>query len=576
MIRFMNNQQNWAEKTPALAIALFGLLAASSAIAAPDRSTAQPAAAPRVETPKLLTPGASGDQATDNNPLAPAPGMGQVTSVSQLGDVSPRDWAFQALQSLVERYGCIAGYPDKTFRGNQALTRYEFAAGLNACLDRVNELIAAGTADLIKKEDVIAIQRLQEEYAAELSTLRGRVDTLESRTATLEKQQFSTTTKLFGQVIVGVQGHTSPDVTLAGIRFNNDSNQVNVLSSTQLSLYTQFSERSLLLTGLAAGTGNTFGNQLLTRDTLLGYEGDTGNSLQISDLTYRQLVGNNLALVVGARGVNMVNVFRGANRIESAGQGPISRFAQRNPIQNIGGDGAGAGFDWQVSPSISLQAVYTANRPNDPGRGGLFGSDDGGNTAGVQLSLAPTSTIDVTFNYVNAYSPFGSLGTSVGDDQLVLSNRPDLRAPLHTNAFGATVGWRLSPKFTLGGWVGYTNSEVKGASGRVETLNWMAFLNFPDLFAPGNLGAIYVGQPPRITNSDLPLGRNVPSFVSEGDLFASPGDQPGRTTHVEAFYRLRVSENISVTPGFILIFNPNHNPDNDTIAVGVLRTTFTF
>ena len=45
----------------------------------------------------------------------------QVTSVSQLSDVQPTDWAFQALQSLVERYGCIAGYPDGTYRGNRAL-----------------------------------------------------------------------------------------------------------------------------------------------------------------------------------------------------------------------------------------------------------------------------------------------------------------------------------------------------------------------------------------------------------------------------------------------------------------------
>ena len=45
----------------------------------------------------------------------------QVTSVSQLRDVSPGDWAFEALRNLVERYGCIAGYPERTFRGNQAL-----------------------------------------------------------------------------------------------------------------------------------------------------------------------------------------------------------------------------------------------------------------------------------------------------------------------------------------------------------------------------------------------------------------------------------------------------------------------
>ncbi len=132
--------------------------------------------------------------------------LDQVTSVSQLSDVKPTDWAFQALQSLVERYGCIVGYPDKTFRGNRAMTRYEFAAGLNACMDRVNELIAAGTADLVKKEDLETLKKMQEEFAAELATLRGRVDGLEARTATLEKQQFSTTTKLRGEVIFSLAG----------------------------------------------------------------------------------------------------------------------------------------------------------------------------------------------------------------------------------------------------------------------------------------------------------------------------------------------------------------------------------
>jgi hypothetical protein len=64
-----------------------------------------------------------------------------VTSVSQLSDVRSTDWAFTALQSLVERYGCIAGYPDLSFRGRQAVSRYEFSAGLNACLDKINEIL---------------------------------------------------------------------------------------------------------------------------------------------------------------------------------------------------------------------------------------------------------------------------------------------------------------------------------------------------------------------------------------------------------------------------------------------------
>jgi hypothetical protein len=187
--------------------------------------------------------------------------MDQVTSVSQLTDVKPTDWAFQALQSLVERYGCIVGYPDKTYRGNRALTRYEFAAGLNACLDKIQDLIAAATADFVKKEDLEVIKRLSEEFAAELATLRGRVETLETRTATLEKQQFSTTTKLYGQAIFGFQGRSKNRADLFprdGIQDIDDpGTNFNVITNVQLSLVTQFSPRSLLLTGLQAGSGST-------------------------------------------------------------------------------------------------------------------------------------------------------------------------------------------------------------------------------------------------------------------------------------------------------------------------------
>ncbi|MHC5748747.1 MAG: hypothetical protein ACYTXT_44340, partial [Nostoc sp.] len=44
--------------------------------------------------------------------------LNQVTSVDQFTDIQPTDWAFHALQSLVEQYGCLRGYPDSTFGGN--------------------------------------------------------------------------------------------------------------------------------------------------------------------------------------------------------------------------------------------------------------------------------------------------------------------------------------------------------------------------------------------------------------------------------------------------------------------------
>jgi hypothetical protein len=498
--------------------------------------------------------------------------MEQVTSVSQLSDVRPTDWAFQALQSLVERYGCIVGYPDKTYRGNHALSRYEFAAGLNACMDRVNELLAAGTAGLVKKEDLITFQKLQEQFAAELATLRGRVDALEVRTATLEKQQFSTTTKLFGQVVVGFQGRTSNTADLFprdGIKDTKDpGTNFNVISNVQLTLLTQFSPRSLLLTGLQAGSGGTAPN--LNNNVRLSYEGNTNGSLLISDLTYRYLAAPGFAVIAGAEGVNMVNVFRGANRVESSGFGPISAFAQRNPILNIGAGRAGVGFDWQITPRISLQAVYAAGgNPAAPGdKQGLF---DGRQTAGAQLSLAPSRSVDLALDYVHSYSPGGFqgfLGTGVGDDQVTAAG------PISTDAIGGTISWRITRGITLGGWAGYTTSSIPGFSGSVETINWMSFLNFPDLGGRGNLAGIYVGQPPRIFSSNLPTGVNLPDLINGG--IGAAGGQPGTTLHVEGFYRYRLTDNITITPGIIVIFNPDNTNSSDSIVIGGIRTTFTF
>ena len=141
--------------------------------------------------------------------------------------MKPTDWAYQALQSLFERYGCIVGYADKTYRGNRAVTRYEFATGLNTCLDKIQEFIAAATVDFIKREDLAVMKRLQEEFVVELASLRGRVETLEVRTATLEKQQFSTTTKLSGQIFMNLTGAFKGNEPVIAERSLTQPNNVN-------------------------------------------------------------------------------------------------------------------------------------------------------------------------------------------------------------------------------------------------------------------------------------------------------------------------------------------------------------
>jgi hypothetical protein len=502
-------------------------------------------------------------------PLSPEDSMAQVTSVSQLKDVQPNDWAFQALQSLVERYGCIAGYPDSSYRGNRALTRYEFAAGVNACLDRINELITTATSDLVTREDLARLQKLQSEFAPELATLLGRVDSLEARTGELEANKFSTTTKLSGLLIVGIQGRTSNrgDVNPRDGQKDTDDagTNINVISLAQLYLTSQITPRSYLFTGLLDGNGKTtprFTNSVSRNDVLLGYEFPTDN-LIVSDLNFHWLVTDKLAVMVGTEGVSMPAAFRGPNRVESAATGPLSYFAQRNPILNMGYGHGGIAIDWQFAKRASLQAIYTSYQPGNPGKGsGLF---DGTTTTGVQLLLTPTDTLDSD----------GCLLTFVGDECLTTVNTTTGKsAPLQTNAVGATVTWQISPRISAGAWGGYTKSYIPGQSGNVETTNYMVFMNFPDLFAKGNLGGIYVGQPPKITSSDLPVGNNVPDFINTG--LGRAAGQPGTTTQIEAFYRFQLTDNISITPGIIHILEPGNTPDSDSVTIGILRSTFSF
>ncbi len=304
-------------------------------------------------------------------------GMAQVTSVSQFLDVNPTDWAFQALQSLVERYGCIVGYPDKTYRGNRALTRYEFAAGLNACLDKIQELIAAATADFVRKEDLEVVKRLQEEFAAELAALRGSVEALEVRTATLEKQQFSTTTKLTGNVWFNLTGAFAGDDVTAerSLRAPNsafappqrDANnrptcvqrqnpEITFGYYTFLNFNTSFTGKDLLVTQLVAGNGNSPANQFVSAGFFNSWGtpflDQTGvvnaTNVSIRELFYQFPVGDNLRVVIGPR-VNHYRYFD-ANRFTFFLTGASSFQSNGSTLMNAVDRGSGAVVVWTINP----------------------------------------------------------------------------------------------------------------------------------------------------------------------------------------------------------------------------------
>ncbi|MBE9013791.1 hypothetical protein IQ250_26745, partial [Pseudanabaenaceae cyanobacterium LEGE 13415] len=97
------------------------------------------------------------------------------SGVTAIWEIFPNDSRYQALTTLIKRYGCVVG---SEFSALQALTRMQYATALNACIDRVNEVIAASTADVVKREDLEMLQKLQQEFALELQILRDQVGQL--------------------------------------------------------------------------------------------------------------------------------------------------------------------------------------------------------------------------------------------------------------------------------------------------------------------------------------------------------------------------------------------------------------
>lgn len=517
--------------------------------------------------------------------------LGQVTSVSQFTDVRPTDWAFQALQSLVERYGCIVGYPDRTYRGNRALSRYEFAAGLNACLDKIQELIAAATADFVRREDLEVVKRLQEEFAAELSALRGRVDALEVRTATLEKQQFSTTTKLTGEVVFNiadtfgdaatVTGNGAPIDTnsnLPGVQpVNRDDNtEVVFQNRVRLALDSSFTGRDRLRTRLNAGNGISFADAFTgTNETRLSVDGNTSNNVNIDKLYYRFPIGRALRVQIDAVNHEFYDgLISSLSPFESSGQGSVSRFGRFNPIYRANSPtlpgSAGATFDLSLSPAFSLQGGFSADRnSNDPGiKNGLFNGDF---TAIGQLVFRPSRTIDIGLTYVRSYytganAALGQSGPSLtGSTGTGYASNPFAGAATSADSFAAQVQLRLSPQLTIGGWYGTTLANNRLNNEEAQINNWAAFLALPDLGRKGNMAGVLFGMTPRVVDNDF---RATPASLRRVDQ-----DPP---YHLEAFYRYRLNDNISITPGVFVLFNPQGNDLNNTQYVGVIRTTFTF
>jgi hypothetical protein len=548
-----------------------------------------------IATPVVLLaafPGIASANETLNQIDKYSASQGQVTSVSQLKDVQPTDWAFQALQSLVERYGCIAGYPDGTFRGSRAMTRYEFAAGLNSCLDRVNELIASATADLVTKQDLAVLQKLQEEFQAELATLRGRVDALEATTAELKAKQFSTTTKLAGEAIFDVGGlldgeSNAPTTGARGANIDSDS-QITFGSRVRLNLNTSFTGKDLLRTRLQANNIQGYASRFSTGSTGAAgtafpgaaLEYDSGSrtpdtNITLNELWYRFPVGK-AKVWVGTHGLNQDKVVPFAGSLIPSSYQMSQHFRFQDILRTP--DGAGGAVSIPVGKIAEVTAGYFGRTGEANLAGSNRGLTSGDNSILAQLTVTPSKKLTAAATFTHGYASGDNVvggptaGTGIGAGTIGAAG--PVSGSATSNNFGISAGYKFSPKFNLSGWANWSTIESsdsftvaqRGLGGTAITdakvFSWAAQFGFADLFREGNYGGISIGAMPYVTSSK---GGSARTVRGEDAPFA-----------VQGFYSFKVSDNIAIQPGIIYITNPNGNNNNNNVWVGSLKTTFKF
>jgi hypothetical protein len=451
----------------------------------------------------------------------------QVTSISQFSDVRPTDWAYQALNNLVERYGCVAGYPNGTYGGGRAMTRFEAAALLNACLDRVTE-----TTDELRK--------LLVEFQQELIVLRGRVDGLEAKVGVLEAQQFSTTTKLKGEatfVLGGVPGlETNAGGNVGNTAFNYD---------LRLNFDTSFTGKDLLRTRLRSGNFGTdpFGSS--SSLFKLDKAETTDNTVEIDRLYYQFPVGESVTLTAGALVRNTEMTW-----VPSVYRSEILDFFTTAGAPGVYNKATGAGFGAQYVGKGGLVAgINYVAQNGDDSTTGVFNSDGALNFLAQVGYKASNWGVGVGYRY-------GTEGTRPRVYNGLLGANGTLAAGQESNSVAVNAYWQPQQS----GWVpsisaGYGYNGVSGAVGATDATDsdsWFVGLQWEDAFVAGNTAGIAVGQ--------------APSAETAGVTDA---------TILEFFYKFQVTDNISITPALFYVDNNQRYQDSSKWG-GVIQTKFTF
>ncbi len=484
----------------------------------------------------------------------------------------------QFLKSFNDRHKCGIANIDA------AISRADFANNIVVCLTST-EVKLAQDPNAIPASELAQLRDVVDQFSNEVSYLGNRLETVEKKVASIQKaSSFSTTTKLAGEVIVALTGNSSQtragDTNSGGVTF---ADRVRINLDTTFSgkdrLRTRLQSRNLTSLNAAGGTG--------TNTTRLGFDGNdsggSGNTTSVSLLQYTLPIFNGSRLIVETVGSEFnENLYTFNPQLTSSGSGAISRFGRYNPVYRQSNDGAAATADFRLSPEFSFGIGYAipngtnpvvppaitglATSANDPGvSSGVFG----GNYAGIaQLRYQPSPDTDLGLVYSRSYHNNGAGVT--GSTGSAFSNSPFGNAPTVANHYSFLASTKLSPGFTLSGWVGLTNASIENggsSTGNADIFNAALTAAFTDVGAKGNTLGFIIGVPPRVSS--------ISSSVAANRLRSNPDT----TLHLETLYKIKVSDNLDITPGVLLITNPESAPgaaSRGSEFVGTVRTTFKF
>ncbi|WP_373546080.1 iron uptake porin [Chamaesiphon sp.] len=537
----------------------------------------------------------------------------QIEQATQATEVKPGDWAYQTLQALTTKYSC-----GNTPAGNKILSREEFATSLNGCVQSIEQLVArrkpsraikkrrpsaphmvappaaapemvspppapapilAPPEPQIEQEEVVSQQDLDrlrglvQSFSAELQAVDSRLQVAEDRITKLQAQSFSTTTKLNGEAIFAFSGYNTG--RSAGIGTNGTTG--NILSDrVRLNFDTSFTGKDRLRTRLESRNTASFNTGVTgTNMTRLGFDGDSGNNTSVSILNYGFPISPETRITVDVVGARFNDHLYTHNPIlTSSGSGAISRFGRFNPVYRLSTEGAALTVNHKFSNELDLAVGYAVpniNSAANPAQGnGLF---NGSNAIISQLNIRPAKDLSLGLIYGRAYTTNGA--NINGGTGSVAANSPFGAVPTSANYYSFMTSYKVSPNFILSGWAGFTEANREtAAGGSASSSNYAISLAFPDFGQKGNSLAFIVGIPPKL-NTRTGTGLAAANAPAASATAVAPGN-PDTSYHIEALYRVKLSDNLAITPGLLLITNPEHDRSKPTEYVGTIRSTFTF